>query len=98
MKRDPAAADLERQIDQARHDLCEMRDKEYKRLTREFANGGGYQQKYNTTLPVLLNALFGLDFVKRETDKSHNVKEKPMATTVRNRFSAANLPTRTAFS
>ncbi len=56
-----------------RRELRELREKEYKRITKEFLSNN-YGLKYSTSLVTVLCALFGFDFMRREIDKFPSAK------------------------
>ena len=62
-------ADLDRKIEALRKDMKEAREKEYRRITREFTNKQ-YGIKFNVELSTVVAALFGSDVANREISKS----------------------------
>eukprot|EP01022_Parablepharisma_sp_SALTPOND_P010845 TRINITY_DN1447_c0_g1_i1.p1 TRINITY_DN1447_c0_g1~~TRINITY_DN1447_c0_g1_i1.p1 ORF type:complete len:649 (-),score=51.36 TRINITY_DN1447_c0_g1_i1:1171-3117(-) len=62
------AKELEKEILAIKKTLKEMRDKENRRITREFKLNG-YALKYNVTLQNVLVALFGVEYAKQEMER-----------------------------
>lgn len=60
--------ELDKQMEALRKELREMKEIEYKRLKKEFLSNK-YGIKYNVSLEIVLSALFGFDFVKREISR-----------------------------
>jgi len=68
-----ALAEVEKIMENLRKDLKDLKDKEYRRITREFTSNN-YGQKFNTSIVTILCALFGYDFMIREIDKFPKAK------------------------
>eukprot|EP01022_Parablepharisma_sp_SALTPOND_P013221 TRINITY_DN1748_c0_g1_i1.p3 TRINITY_DN1748_c0_g1~~TRINITY_DN1748_c0_g1_i1.p3 ORF type:complete len:477 (-),score=54.39 TRINITY_DN1748_c0_g1_i1:7589-9019(-) len=67
------AAELEKEMESHRKAIKELREREYKRITRDFL-GNNCGLKYKVSLVTILCALFGYDFMLREIDKFPSAK------------------------
>ena len=66
--------ELERQLENIRKEQREMKEAEHKRLVKEFINAN-YEKRYSISFEVVMSALFGTDFMKREVDRYREVSE-----------------------
>lgn len=71
--------EIDKRLETIRKEIQELKEKEYKRLQKEFMNNN-YGIKYNVSFEIVLSALFGFDFVKREITKFQRKTPRTIAT------------------